>query len=222
MADCTFLINASSGYWSTIFFPLDFSLPSSSSSSGCSAQGQVLHCRRKNQGGCSAEGNYSTTNSGTKVADLPKRQVFTANSGTKVAVLPKGRSSPANLGTKVAVLPKGRFSTVNSGTKVAVLHKGRFSTANPETKVAVLLKGRFSTANSGTQAAVLLGMDRCGSFPLLSTPHSLFSILTDLQRSEMIHSDTMVEVRSVCLANWALRTSPKFTTGVKYQFQQDF
>ena len=40
--------------------------------------------------------------------------------------------------------------------------------------------------HSGTQAAVLLGLYRCGSFPLLSTPHSLFSIWTDLQRSEKI------------------------------------
>ena len=31
-----------------------------------------------------------------------------------------------------------------------------------------------------------------------------------------------VEVRRVDLANWALWTSPKFTTGVKYQFHQGF
>ena len=41
------------------------------------------------------------------------------------------------------------------------------------TKVAVLLKGRSSTANAGTKVAVLLGISRCGSFPLLSAPHSL-------------------------------------------------
>ena len=50
----------------------------------------------------------------------------------------------------------------------------------------ILPKGRFFTANSGTQAAVLLGMDRCGSFQLLSTPHSLFNIWTDLKRSGKI------------------------------------
>ena len=33
---------------------------------------------------------------------------------------------------------------------------------------------------------------------------------------------TNEEVRRVDLANWALRTAPKFTTGVKYQFHQDF
>ena len=32
----------------------------------------------------------------------------------------------------------------------------------------------------------LLRMDRCGRFPLLSAPHSLFSIWTDLKRSEKI------------------------------------
>ena len=31
-----------------------------------------------------------------------------------------------------------------------------------------------------------------------------------------------MEMRRVYLANWALRTSPKFTTGFKYQFHQGF
>ena len=68
----------------------------------------------------------------------------------------------------------------------SILPKGRSFTANSGTKAAVLLKGWPSTANSGTQAAVLLGMDRCGSFPLFSAPHFLFSIWTDLKRSEKI------------------------------------
>ena len=59
-------------------------------------------------------------------------------------------------------------------------------TANPGTKAAVLPNVRCSTANSGTKVAVLLGMNRCGSFPLLSAPHSLFSIWTDLKGSEKI------------------------------------
>ena len=49
--------------------------------------------------------------------------------------------------------------------------------------------------------------------PLLSTPHSLFSIWTDLKRSQ-----GHMEVRREDLANWALWTSPKFTKEVKYQF----
>ena len=47
-------------------------------------------------------------------------------------------------------------------------------------------EGRSSTANSGTKVAVLPGMNRCGSFPLLSAPRSLFSIWTDLKTSEKI------------------------------------
>ena len=69
-----------------------------------------------------------------------------------------------------------------------------------------------STAYSVTKVAVLLGLDRCCSFPLLSAPHSLFGIWKDPRGNN-------VEVRRVDLANWALRTSPKLTTGVKYQFR---
>ena len=63
------------------------------------------------------------------------------------------------------VLPKSRYFTVNSGTEAAVLPRSR-----------------YSNANSGTKVAVLLGMNRYGSFPLLSAPHSLFSFWTDLKR----------------------------------------
>ena len=59
------------------------------------------------------------------------------------------------------------------------------------------------------------GLNRCDSFGLLSAPHSLFSIGTGLKRSEKIPRGTNVEVRWVDLASWALRTSPKFITGVK-------
>ena len=50
----------------------------------------------------------------------------------------------------------------------------------------MLPKGKSITANSGTKVAVLLGINRCGSFPLLFAPHSFFSIWTDLKRSEKI------------------------------------
>ena len=46
--------------------------------------------------------------------------------------------------------------------------KGKSFTANSETKAPVLPKGWSSISNSGTKAAVLLGMNKCGSFPLLS------------------------------------------------------
>ena len=49
-----------------------------------------------------------------------------------------------------------------------VLVWGWSLTANSGTKAAVLPKDSFSTANPGTKVAVLLGMNRCGSFPLLS------------------------------------------------------
>ena len=50
----------------------------------------------------------------------------------------------------------------------------------------VLPKGRSFAANSGTKVPVLLGISRCDSFPLLSAPHSLFSIWTYLKKSEKI------------------------------------
>ena len=56
----------------------------------------------------------------------------------------------------------------------SILPKGRSFTVNSETKAPVLIKGRSSTANSGMKATILLGMDRCGSFLLLYTHHSLF------------------------------------------------
>ena len=77
------------------------------------------------------------------------------------------------------------------------------------------------TSDSGTKVAVLLGMNRCASFPFISVPHSLFSIWIDLKRSENILGAPKVEVRRVDLANWALRTSPKFTTGIKYRVCQN-
>ena len=40
----------------------------------------------------------------------------------------------------------------------------------------VLPEVRSFTANAGTKVAVLLGINRCGSFLLLSAPHSIFSI----------------------------------------------
>ena len=69
---------------------------------------------------------------------------------------------------------------------MSVLPKGRSSTTNLSAKAAVVPKGRSFTANSGTKVAVFLGMNRCGSFLLLSVPHPLFSIWTDLRWIERI------------------------------------
>ena len=74
--------------------------------------------------------------------------------------------------------------------------------------------GRSSTANSGPKAAVLPGIEKVRQLPV---PHSLAS-----EQTLKGPRGTNVEVRRVDLANWALRTSPKFTTGVKYQFYQGF
>ena len=68
----------------------------------------------------------------------------------------------------------------------SVLLKGRSFIANAGSKIAVLSKGRSYTASSGTKVVVLLGINRCGSFSFLSVPHSLFTIWTDLKRSEKI------------------------------------
>ena len=68
----------------------------------------------------------------------------------------------------------------------SVLPKGSSFTASVRNQGCSSTEGRSSTANSGTKAAVLLGINRCGSFPLLFAPHSLFSIWTDRKRSEKI------------------------------------
>ena len=47
-------------------------------------------------------------------------------------------------------------------------------------------KHRKQGCNSTTVSVVLLGINGCGSIPLLSALHSLFSIWTDLKRSEKI------------------------------------
>ena len=53
------------------------------------------------------------------------------------------------------------------------LPKGRSFIASESTKVAVLPKTGLPPENSGTKVADLPGMNRCGSFPMLSAPHSL-------------------------------------------------
>ena len=88
---------------------------------------------------------------------------------------------------------------------------------------SVLPKGRSFNAGTGTKAAVLpkAGMNRCGSFPLLSAP--ILSLASEQTLKDLKNpSGTNVEVRRVDLANWALQTSPNFTIGVKYQFHQSF
>ena len=86
---------------------------------------------------------------------------------------------------EVKVLPLGR--TLRWYVYIFIYHqsllsKDRSFTENSGTKAADLPKGRSSTALRN-QGWGLLGMIRCGSFPLLSAPYSLFSIGTDLKIS---------------------------------------
>ena len=74
-----------------------------------------------------------------------------------------------------------KFYTGDHHHHQRVLHKDTNSGT-----AAVLPKGRSSTANSGTKIVVLKGMNKCGSFLSLCAPHSLFSIWTDLKKSEKI------------------------------------
>ena len=66
------------------------------------------------------------------------------------------------------------------------------------------------------QGRICAVASRCFPYPTLSLASE--QTLKDQRRSQG-HN---VEVRRVDLSSWALRTSPKFTTGVKYQFQQGF
>ena len=69
---------------------------------------------------------------------------------------------------------------------------------------------------------ILLWVDRYGSFPLLSAPQSLSSIWTNLKISEKIPGVPAWRWRDWIWLTGGLRTPPKFTTGVKYQFHHDF
>ena len=80
-------------------------------------------------------------------------------------------------------------------------------------------KGKSFTANAGTKVPDLLGTNRCGSFSLLSAPQSI-SLASEQTLEDP--RGTNVEVRRMDLANWALRTSPKFTKGVKCKFHPGF
>ena len=66
-------------------------------------------------------------------------------------------------------------------------------------------EGRSFTAISATKVAVLPVINRCSSFPLLSTPHSLFSIWTDLKRSQKIP-----RVQAWMWTEWIWLTGPSW------------
>ena len=82
--------------------------------------------------------------------------------------------------------PHVNVPTSSSSSSSEYSAQGQVLHCNSWMKAAVLLKSRSFTANSETMVAVLLEMDRCGSFPLHFTPHSLFSTWTHLKSSEKI------------------------------------
>ena len=68
----------------------------------------------------------------------------------------------------------------------SVLPKGRSFTAKRRNQGRSSVQRQVFHYKLRNNVAVLQGMNRCGSFPLLSAPHSLFSISTHLKRSEKI------------------------------------
>ena len=63
------------------------------------------------------------------------------------------------------------------------LPRGRSFTASAATKAAVLPKACLPLQTQEPRLQLYQGLNRCSSFLLLSAPHSLFSIWTDLRRS---------------------------------------
>ena len=107
----------------------------------------------------------------------------------------------------------GTFSNLYLLHHQSVLSKGRSFTASKETKAAVLPKAGVPPQNQKPRLQFYQGW--LGAVVSCCFPHSTLSfaserVLKDLKRS---HGHN-VEVRREDLANWALRTSPKFTTGV--------
>ena len=83
-------------------------------------------------------------------------------------------------------------------------------------------EGRSSTGKLRNQGCSFT-RDWIGAVASRCFPHPTLSLesektVKDLKRAQGHH----VEVRRVDLANWTLRTSPKFTTRVKYQFHRGF
>ena len=68
----------------------------------------------------------------------------------------------------------------------SVLPKGNLSLPTHKPRLQFSPKAGLPLQTQKPRFAVLLGINRCGTFPLLSAPHSLFSVWSDLKRSEKI------------------------------------
>ena len=150
---------------------------SPSSSTGCSDQGQIFHCKQ-------------STAVGQVVACTPVMQQVRVWSPIGTSFLGDGFSSPVrqmsgsfrsprspdiiwpSLSSSIIIHYGHQWPEMLTHPKASTMHT---YTANIGIKVAVLSKGRSSTANSGTKGAVLL-----------FAHHSSFNIWTDLKRSEKI------------------------------------
>ena len=88
------------------------------------------------------------------------------------------------LAAPLGLKPSNFIIRIISSSLSSVLPKGRSFTASAGTWSAVLPKAVLPPQTQEPRLQFYQGLNRCDSFPLLSAPHSLFSIWTDLKRSE--------------------------------------
>ena len=114
---------------------------------------------------------------------LPKGRSFTISEGSKAAVLAKADLPPETQEPSLQFCTKAVLPLQTQEPRFCPKAGLPLQTQEPRLQFC---SRQSSTANSGIKAAVLAGMNRCGSFPLLSAPHSLFNIWADLKISEKI------------------------------------
>ena len=120
------------------------------------------------------------------------------------------------------IVSNAPIAIFTSSSSSCVLPKGRSFNASGETQAAVLPKAGLPPQTQEPRLQFQQGFNRCGSFPLLSASPSLSLASEQTLKDLKDPRGTNEEVRRVDLANWALRTTPKFTTRVKYKFHQGF
>ena len=152
----------------------------------------------------------------------------------------RGGSIAMNTSVKIVMTPQGNFHIIHSPYWSG---RNRSSWASMHTSCPASSsssecpdQGQELHWSTGTYASVLpkaglppqtqeptlqfyQGLNKCGTFPLLSAPHSLFSISTDLKTSEKIPGAPTWRWGEWI---WLTGNSPKFTIEVKYQFHQSF
>ena len=195
--------------------------------------------KSRNYGCSSAEGMSSTANSGTKVAVLPKGRSSTANSGPQGCISAQrqvfhrnfrnqGCSSFQKAGfslqtqePRLQFFPKAGFSLQTQEPRLQFCPKAGVPLQTQEPRLQFCTKAGLPLQTQEPRLQIYQG--RIGAVASRFFPHPTLSsaseqTLKDLQDPR----GTNEEVRRVNMANWALRTSPNFATGVKYQFHQGF